>query len=72
MAKTIQFEKSIADLENIVSLLEKGELTLDDSLKQYEKGVKLARQCEEMLNKAEQKIETLTVPQMTKDEPSDD
>ncbi len=60
MAKNINFEKSIADLESIVSNLEKGELTLDESLKQFEKGIGLARQCQSILTQAEQKIEMLT------------
>lgn len=60
MTKTIHFEKSIAELESIVMQLEKGELSLEDSLKQFEKGINLARKCEETLNKAEQKIELLS------------
>lgn len=60
MTKTIHFEKSIAELESIVMQLEKGELSLEDSLKQFEKGITLARKCEETLNKAEQKIELLS------------
>lgn len=61
MTKGIHFEKSIAELESIVMQLEKGELSLEDSLKQFEKGITLARKCEETLNKAEQKIEMLSV-----------
>lgn len=61
MTKTIHFEKSISELESIVMQLEKGELSLEDSLKQFEKGITLARKCEETLNKAEQKIEMLSV-----------
>ncbi len=60
MTKTIHFEKSISELESIVMQLEKGELSLEDSLKQFEKGITLARKCEETLNKAEQKIEMLS------------
>lgn len=60
MSKTVKFEKSLADLEKIVAQLEKGELTLEESLKQFEKGVGLAGQCEKMLNDAEQKVETLS------------
>jgi exodeoxyribonuclease VII small subunit len=60
MTKTVQFEKSIADLEDIVSQLEKGELSLEDSLKQFEKGITLARKCTEILTQAEQKIEMLS------------
>ncbi len=60
MTKTVHFEKSIAELESIVLQLEKGELSLEDSLKQFEKGITLARKCEETLTRAEQKIEQLS------------
>ena len=60
---TVPFEKSIADLESIVAQLEKGELSLEDSLKQFEKGITLARKCQDVLNLAEQKIEMLTANQ---------
>ncbi len=60
MSQAIQFEHSVNELELIVKQLEKGELSLEDSLKQFEKGIKLARQCQEALNQAEQKIEFLT------------
>lgn len=60
MNQAIQFEQAINKLEQIVKQLEKGELSLDDSLKQFEQGIKLARQCQDSLNKAEQKIEFLT------------
>ena len=59
MAKAASFEKSLTDLEHIVTQLEKGELSLDDSLKQFEKGIQLARKCQETLRQAEQKIEGL-------------
>ncbi|HAT1596591.1 TPA: exodeoxyribonuclease VII small subunit [Legionella pneumophila] len=60
MSKGIHFEQSITELEEIVRQLEKGELTLEESLKQFEKGISLARRCQNALNQAEQKIETLT------------
>lgn len=60
MTQVIQFEKSIAELESIVVQLEKGELSLDDSLKQFEKGISLARSCQQTLSHAEQKIEFLS------------
>lgn len=59
MSQGIYFEQSISELEEIVKQLEKGELSLEDSLKQFEKGISLARQCQDVLQKAEQKIETL-------------
>ncbi|KTD21910.1 exodeoxyribonuclease VII small subunit [Legionella londiniensis] len=60
MTKTMQFEKTIAELETIVSQLEKGDLSLEESLKQFEKGITLARKSQEILSKAEQKVELLT------------
>ena len=60
MTKPSQFEKSITDLEQIVSQLEKGELSLEESLKKYEKGIQLAKVCEKALAEAEQKVETLS------------
>lgn len=58
MAKT--FEENLARLEQIVSALEKGEAKLADSLKLYEEGTKLARECGVMLDKAEQKVMKLS------------
>ena len=60
MSKPIQFEKSISELQDIVTQLEKGELSLEDSLKQFEKGISIARKCQDVLNQAEQKIEFLS------------
>ena len=72
VTKTIQFEKSISELESIVMQLEKGELSLEDSLKQFEKGITLARKCEDTLNKAEQKIEMLSAIKMPHDGSTDE
>lgn len=60
MSKTIHFEQSINELDAIVTQLEKGELSLEDSLQQFEKGITLARTCQDMLKAAEQKIEFLS------------
>lgn len=67
MSQEIHFEQSIMELEEIVKQLEKGELSLEDSLKQFEKGISLAGQCQNILQKAEQKIETLTMAQSNPD-----
>lgn len=72
MSKVIHFEQSITELEQIVRQLEKGELTLEDSLKQFEKGISLARRCQDVLNQAEQKIELLTAAQLTPELPETD
>lgn len=60
MDKPFLFEQAMAEMENIVQQLEKGELPLEESLKQFEVGIGLARRCQEILTAAEQKIEILT------------
>ncbi|GMV99136.1 MAG: hypothetical protein AMXMBFR84_02750 [Candidatus Hydrogenedentota bacterium] len=54
-----KFEKDLDRLEQIVAELEAGELPLDDSLKRFEEGIKLAKRCEAALTQAEKKIEIL-------------
>lgn len=53
------FETSLKELEKIVRRLEDGDLPLEDSLKLFEDGVKLSRECQERLNQAERRIEIL-------------
>ena len=53
------FEKSMAELEKIVDSLEKGEVTLEESLALFEKGVKLSKTCQSILDKAEKKVSVL-------------
>jgi exodeoxyribonuclease VII small subunit len=53
------FESSLAALEKIVRKLEQGDLSLEESLKLFEEGVKLSRECQERLNQAERRIEIL-------------
>lgn len=55
-----KFEKDLEKLEVIVDALEEGGLSLDDSLKKFEEGIKLSRRCEKALNSVEKKIEVLT------------
>lgn len=57
MAKT--FEASLQELERIVKQLEDGDLPLEESLKLFETGVKLSRECRERLSSAERRIEVL-------------
>ena len=59
-AKKKPFEESMARLEEIVSILERGESTLDESLALFEEGTKLAAACSRQLDHAEQKILKLT------------
>jgi exodeoxyribonuclease VII small subunit len=53
------FEKSLDELEKIVAKLEAGDLPLEESLKLFEDGVKLSRNCRERLTNAERRIEIL-------------
>lgn len=59
MTKTKTFEKSVEELDNLVSKMESGDLSLDESLKLFEQGVKLTRACQKTLADAEIKIEKL-------------
>lgn len=54
-----QFEQQLAELEQLVGQLEQGDLSLDDSLKQFERGIQLARQSQLQLQQAEQKVQIL-------------
>jgi exodeoxyribonuclease VII small subunit len=56
---TLHFEKALAELEETVARLESGELSLDESLELFEKGVRLAKFLRGELDKAEKKIEVL-------------
>lgn len=57
--QSVDLEKSMRELEQIVEQLESGVLSLDKSLKQFEKGVKLSRDCQAALTDAEQKVQVL-------------
>ena len=54
-----QFEKSLDELNKLVENMEQGDLTLEESLKSFEKGIKLTRSCQKALENAEQKIQIL-------------
>ena len=54
------FEEQIKKLEHLVAQLETGNLGLEDSIKAYEEGVKIAQKCQMTLKNAEQKVEILT------------
>jgi exodeoxyribonuclease VII small subunit len=54
------FEQALADLEDHVRKLDGGELALEDSLTTFESGVRLVRECSELLDDAEQRITELT------------
>lgn len=54
------FEQAMDELEKLVDTMENGELSLDDSLKAFEEGVRLTRLCQQSLREAEQKVMILT------------
>ena len=56
---SFDFEKALEELEELVSSLEDGELSLEGSLQAFEKGIKLTRECQAALKKAEQKVRVL-------------
>jgi len=58
--KLKDFESALKSLEEIVSQLEAGDLTLDKALELFEEGVKISRFCNAKLEEAERKVETLT------------
>ena len=53
------FEKSLEELESLVEQLESGDLSLDESLKQFKRGVELTRHCQGVLEEAQQTVEKL-------------
>ena len=53
------FEASLKELETMVETMEKGDLSLEDSLRHFERGVQLSRTCQQALKDAEQKVEIL-------------
>jgi len=57
--KTPDFEAALAELESLVERMEQGDLSLDESLKQFERGVELTRACQTALKEAEQKVQIL-------------
>jgi exodeoxyribonuclease VII small subunit len=57
--ETLAFEKSLKELEALVAKMEQGNLSLEESLQHFERGIQLTRVCQEALKQAEQKVEIL-------------
>jgi len=55
----LNFEKSLQELEDLVEKMETGDLSLEESLKCFERGVALTRNCQKALQEAEQKVQIL-------------
>lgn len=64
----LSFEEAIKELTGIVEKIEQGEIPLQDSLHQYEKGMALIKHCRTILQKAEQRIEKISKEEKTEDE----
>lgn len=57
--QTINFETALAELESLVARMEQGETSLEDSLRDFERGIELTRTCQAALAEAEQKVQIL-------------
>ena len=57
--KKINFEKSLSELETLVEEMEQGDLSLEDALKHFEKGIGLTTECQQALQNAELKVQEL-------------
>jgi len=60
MGNKFDFNKGLAELEVIINKMESGDLSLEDSLKYFEKGVKLHRKCHSALTDAEHRVKVLS------------
>ncbi len=58
-SRVSEFEKSLAELEALVERMESGELPLEESMKQFERGIQLARACQQQLKQAELRVQQL-------------
>jgi|TARA_Y100000294_G_scaffold58422_1_gene55199 exodeoxyribonuclease VII small subunit len=73
MSSKFDFNKGLSQLEEIIGKMESGDLSLEESLKYFEKGIKLHRQCHSALSSAEQRISVLSEQDNYKeDKPLDD
>lgn len=57
----MSFEQAMAELEQVVGQLERGDVALEDSIKLYERGAELKKRCETKLKEAEEKVHTITL-----------
>ena len=60
LTQDVNFESALEELETLVAQMESGDLSLDDSLKAFERGIALTRHCSTALKEAELKVQTLT------------
>jgi exodeoxyribonuclease VII small subunit len=70
--ENLTFEQAIKELTGIVSQIEQGQIPLQDSLEQYERGMGLIKHCRGILQQAEKRIEKISEPEQTASEGADD
>ncbi len=70
--KDTGFEDSLAELEKLIEAMETGGLSLEDSLKHFEKGTSLLKTCQKTLTEAEQKVRLLSKSEKLSDFPDND
>ncbi|WP_457668612.1 exodeoxyribonuclease VII small subunit [Thiolapillus sp.] len=58
--ENLSFEEALSELEDLVDRLEQGDISLEESLKSFERGIALTRNCQQALVKAEQKVSILS------------
>jgi exodeoxyribonuclease VII small subunit len=58
--KAVDFEQKLNQLESLVNDMEQGSLTLENSLKAFEEGIKITRECQQALKEAELRVDMLT------------
>ena len=66
--ESLNFESAMTELENLVTTIEAGNLSLEESLKEFEKGIKLSRVCQKALTNAEQRVKVLSDDGVTEDD----
>lgn len=57
--ESVDFERALGELEELVERMEQGEMTLEESLRSFERGMSLTRQCQKALDEAQQKVDKL-------------
>lgn len=67
IASDFDFEATLAELEGLVERMEQGEIPLEESLKDFERGIELTRKCQQALKDAEQKVQQLSARQVDAD-----
>ena len=59
--ETLSFEDALSELETLVRQLEEGKITLDQSIRGYERGTALKQRCEKLLQEAQSRVETIVI-----------